>query len=448
MKNRKLNSGFVKRAQGRLLLYFLAAIVIGAAVLKLPVMYKAGCLKWIDALFVAASAVCVTGLSTVKMAGFTFWGKLWILVLIQIGGFGIMTLSSSILLALGRKMSFSDALMISNLNDSFSLRGTESLTWGVFMYTFIAEGLGVLLMLPGMLFAVDGFSSSAGFGEALGSAVFLSISSFCNAGFSPFPDSLAGEGWWRWVQTVSLLLMITGGVGCYVIYDLKQRFCHRSCTLHAHTKLVLWTTAILLVGGALCIGALDWAGGGSLYWFDALYFSATARTCGFSTVPVENLPSTVQAVLIFLMLIGGSPGGTAGGIKTTTVALVFAAIYSVLRGNSEVLLFDRKVPTINVLRAFAIILIFSLMGCVGAIFLQTRQPDTDLFDTAFEAISALTTTGLSIGDTTAGLSWGGKLFLVFFMFFGRVGPFAVLLFLLDREKHTSIEYPEERIIIG
>ena len=144
-----------------------------------------------------------------------------------------------------------------------------------------------------------------------------------------------------------------------------------------------------------------------------------------------------------VMLRMNTPGGTAGGIKTGTVALVFAAILSVLRGDSEVLLFNRRIPTMNVLRAFTIILIFTLLGAVGAIYLQTREPGGDFFN-----ISALTTTGLSIGDTTAKLSAGGKLFLVFLMFMGRVGPFTVLLFLLGREKHTPIRYPEERIIIG
>ena len=440
MKNRKLKNGFVKRGQSYFLLSFIFLIAAGAAVLKLPCMYRGG-LEWIDALFVATSAVCVTGLSTVELTDFTIWGQLVVLVLIQLGGLGIMTLSASILLAIGRGLSFSDALVVSNLNDSFSLRGTESLLQTVITYTFVTETAGVLLMLPGLLFTVDGV------GNGIWSALFLSVSSFCNAGFSPVPDSMAQVG--RWAQFVSLLLMITGGIGVYVVYDLKQRVRGQRRTLHVFTKLVLWTTAILLVLGMIGEWVLCWAAGDSVTWFDAFYFSATSRTCGFYTVPPAELHHPAQSLLIFLMLIGGSPGGTAGGIKTGTVALVFAAILSVLRGDSEVLLFNRKIPTMNVLRAFTIILIFSLLGAAGAVYLQTREPpDADFFNIAFEAISALTTTGLSIGDTTAKLSGGGKLFLVFLMFMGRVGPFTVLLFLLGREKHTPIQYPEERIIIG
>ena len=439
MKNRKLKSGFVKRGQSFFLLSFVGLIVAGAALLKLPFMYE-GDLEWIDALFVATSAVCVTGLSTVEITDFTIFGQLAVLVLIQLGGLGIITLSASILLAVGRGLSFSDALLISNLNDRFSLHGTESLLRTVVTYTFVAEAAGFILMLPGALSSVEGVWNG------IWAALFLTVSSFCNAGFSPVADSMAKLN--RWVQFVSLLLMITGGIGVYVVYDLRQFFRRQRSTLHVYTKLVLWTTAILLVFGAAGVCIFCWADGSSIGWFDAFFFSATSRTCGFYTVPPGTLPATAQSLLVFLMLIGGSPGGTAGGFKTSTVALVFSAILSVLRGDSEVLIFNRKIPTMNVLRAFMIILIFTLLGAVGAVFLQTREPHMELFDITFEAISALTTTGLSIGDTTARLSADGKSFLVVLMFLGRVGPFTVLLFLLGREKHTPIQYPEERIIIG
>lgn len=440
MKNRKLKSGFVKRGQSFFLLSFVVLIVAGAALLKIPCMYKAGNLGWIDSFFVATSAVCVTGLSTVSLTDFSFFGQLVILLLIQLGGLGIMTLSAAILLAIGRGLSFSDALLISNLNDSFSLHGTESLLRTVITYTFVVEAAGFILMLPGLLLSVEGVWNG------IWGALFLSVSSFCNAGLCIFDDSLAKIH--RWAQFVCFLLMVIGGIGVYVIYDLRQRFRRIRRTLHVHTKLVLWTTAVLLVLGAAWVWVFCWASGSSIDWFDAVFFSATSRTCGFYTVPVGALPSTAQVLLVFLMLIGGSPGGTAGGVKTSTFALVFVAIFSVLRGDSEVLLFNRKIPTVNVLRAFAIILIFSFLGAVGAVFLQTREPGMDLFQVTFEAISALTTTGLSIGDTTAKLSVDGKWFLVIFMFLGRVGPFTVLLFLLGREKHTPIQYTEERIIIG
>ena len=439
MKHKKLKNGFVKRGQLNFLLSFVFLIVVGASLLQIPFMYN-GDLEWIDALFVATSAVCVTGLSTVEITDFTIFGQFVILVLIQLGGLGIMTLSASILLAAGRVFSFSDALLISNLNDSFSLRGAESLMRTVVNYTITVEAAGFILMLPGILVSVEGV------GNAIWGALFLSVSSFCNAGFSPVPDSLAKVHFWA--QFVSLLLMITGGIGVYVVYDLDQLIRRQRRTLHVHTKLVLLTTAILLISGAVGVWVFCWVNGSNIGWFDSFFFSATSRTCGFYTVPPGELPRTAQSLLVFLMLVGGSPGGTAGGIKTSTVALVFAAILSVLRGDSEVLLFNRKIPTMNVLRAFTIILIFTLLGGIGTMFLQTREPQMNLYQVTFEAISALTTTGLSIGDTTARLSSDGKSLLVILMFLGRVGPFTVLLFLLGREKHTPIQYTEERIIIG
>ncbi len=302
MKNRKLKNGFVKRGQSSFLLSFIFLIVIGAVLLKLPFMYG-GDLAWIDSLFVATSAVCVTGLSTVELTDFTIWGQAVVLALIQLGGLGIMTLSASILLAVGRKFSFSDALLISNLNDSFSLHGTESLTRTVINYTFIAEAAGFVLILPGMLIAVGGFQSAARFGSAVWGALFLSVSSFCNAGFSPVADSLVGVG--RWVQFVCFLLMVTGGIGVYVIYDLMLRIGGWRRTLHVHSKLVLLTTAILLVLGAAGLWIFCWADAGDISLFDALFSSATARTCGFYTVPPAAMPPTAQALLVFLMLIGG-----------------------------------------------------------------------------------------------------------------------------------------------
>ena len=511
MKHKKFKNGFTKRGQLLVLVGFLVAIGVGAVLLRLPFMSK-GDLKWTDAFFVATSAVCVTGLSPVGIANFSIWGQAVVLVLIQLGGLGIITLSTALLLAFGGGLSFGDSLMISNLNERFSLRGTESLLWTIVFYTFVVETAGFLLMLPGMLILNDNFKSPTGCLVAVGESIFLSVSSFCNAGFSPVTDSLRQVS--RWVQFVSLLLMITGGIGIYVVYDLKERVFNRRrpkplggrhllwipavllifgalgewlfslarvgsrgpfaglllliaagvgiyvvherrasvagqrYPLHIHSKLVLWTTGGLLVFGAVFAYCLCRVEAKDISGFDALFLSATARTCGFYTVPLAALPESVQTLLLYLMLIGGSPGGTAGGIKTSTVALVVVAILSVLRGDSEVMLFNRRIPTMNVLRGFTIILIFTVLAGVGAVFLQSWETGLDPQDVAFEAISALTTTGLSIGNTTSRLSDGGKWLLVLFMFLGRVGPFSVLGFLLGREKHSQIQYPEERIIIG
>ena len=436
LKNGDLQSGYVKRGQCLFLISFVGMIVAGTLLLKIPGMYGKGSLPWLDALFTATSAVCVTGLTVKPIADFSFPGQLVVMLLIQAGGLGM-----SILLALGRGLSISNSLLISNLNDKFSLRGTESLLRIVMIYTAVAEGVGFLAILPGVWLLSD-----YGFGEALWGSLFLSVSSFCNAGMTTFRDSLVGIHWSA--QLVSSVLAIIGGLGIYVIYDLVQVSWRRQKRLRVHSKLVLVMTAVLLVVGTLGIWCSGWVNGKSIDLFDAYFFSVTARTCGCYTSAVADLPSVSRMILMLLMLIGGSPGSTAGGIKTSTVALALVAIIGTLRGDPETILFKRHIPTINVLRSFTIILLFTFLSCFGIWLLGWNEPNIELADTAFEAVSALTTTGLSVGDTTAHLSSGGKCPLVAFMLIGRIGPFTALLFLMGREKPGQLKYPEERVIIG
>ena len=452
MKNGDLQSGFVKRGQSLFLLSFIGLILGGALLLWLiPGIYGKGKLAWVDALFMATSSVCVTGLTVKSVAEFSWGGQLVIMLLIQLGGLGIMTLSASILLALGKGLSFGESLLISNLNDKFSLRGTESLLRTVMGYTFAMEGAGFLALLPGMWLSDrigfwKGLWGGTGFWKGVWDALFMSVSSFCNAGMTPFPDSLVGIH--RSAQLVCAALAIIGGLGIYVIYDLLQVARRRQNHLRVHSKLVLVTTVVLLIAGTLGLRIFGWATGKALEWPDAFFFAVTSRTCGWYTSPVAGLPNISKALIMLLMLIGGSPGSTAGGIKTSTVALALAAIIGTLRGDPETLIFKRRIPAINVLRSFTIILIFSLLGCTGALLLEMLEPDMDLASTAFEAVSALTTTGLSVGDTTARLSVNGKLLLVTWMFLGRIGPFTLLLYLMGREKPGPLKYPEERVIIG
>ena len=440
MKNGDLQSGYVKRGQRFFLLSFGMLILLGTLLLKIPGMYRPGPLSWVDALFTATSSVCVTGLTVKSISDFSFFGQLVVILLIQAGGLGIMTLSASILLALGRGLSFGNSLMISNLNDKFSLRGTESLLRTVMIYTFAAEAAGFLALLPGMWF------SGIGFWKGLWGALFMSVSSFCNAGMTPFPNSLIDIT--RAAQLVCALLAITGGLGVYVIYDLLQVARRRQTRLRVHSKLVLYTTVTLLVVGTIAIWSFGQATDRKLPWFDAFFFAVTSRTCGCYTAEVAALPHISRAFIILLMLIGGSPGSTAGGIKTSTVALALAGIVGTLRGDPETLVFKRRIPNTNVLRAFTIIILFVLISAVGALTLELLETKIVSSDTAFEAVSALTTTGLSVGTTTSRLSESGKILLVVFMFLGRVGPFTALLFLMGREKHGQLKYPEERVIIG
>ena len=349
-----------------------------------------------------------------------------------------MTLSASILLMLGRGLSFSDTLLISNLSDNFSLRGTEGLTRTVVNYTLVCEAIGMLIMLPGFLVKYP-------FGESLWYSFFHAITGFCNAGLSPFSESLAGQT--RLTQFGVAAMIVLGGLGVYVIYDLFQVVRRRSTSLRLHSKVVLFTNTILIVAGAVLLWILALVNRGSLPWFDAFFLSISARTAGFTTFDVTGLPAGSVTLLIVLMLIGASPGSTGGGMKTSTVAVAAAAILNTLKGNAEVLLFRRKVPTGNVMRAFTIIVLFLLLTCCGAVSIQLLMPGAEMMEAFFESASALSTTGLTIGGT-AKLTDAGKLVLSFFMFCGRLGPFTIMLFLLAREKQGRLRYPEERIIIS
>ena len=426
--------GVVKKGQSLFILSFLTFVFCGMLILKLPWCYRAGELAWSDALFMATSAVCVNGLSVLPIENFTLFGQTMILLMVEIGGIGIMTLSASILLMLGGGLSFSDTLMISSLSDNFSLRGTEGLTRTVVTYTLVSEAVGMVLMLPGFL-------EKYGWAESLWYSLFHAVTGFCNAGLSPFEDSLAGQS--PLVQFAVGALVILGGLGVYVIYDLLQLIRRREIHLRVHSKVVLLTNLILIAGGAVLIwffGVINdrWIG-----WFDALFLSVSSRTAGFTTFDIAALPASTTTLIIIFMLIGASPGSTGGGMKTSTVAVIF----NTFKGNPEVLMFRRRVPAAQVLRAFTIIVMFTLLACVAAMAIQMITPGSAMMEAFFEAASALGTTGLTIGGT-AKLTTEGKLLLSFLMFIGRIGPFTIMLFLLGREKTVRLKYPDERVIIG
>lgn len=429
---------YVKKGQALFILSFAALIACGTLLLKLPVAHETP-LSWSDAWFMATSSVCVTGLTTVPVGEFTPFGQIVILLLIQLGGIGIMTLSASILLLLGRGLSFSNTLLISNLSDNFSLAKTEGLTRTIIQYVLVSEAVGFCLLLPGFIEKHPIF-------DAIWYSFFHAISAFCNAGMSPFPDSLISQS--RWIQAVMAGLIVFGGLGVYVIYDLRMAFHNRNYRLRVHSRLVLsWTLGLILAGAGL-LWVTSQIGTHPLGWFDAFFQSITARTAGFSTVNIETLPGTSLTLLIILMLIGGAPGSTAGGMKISTVALVVLSILGTFKGRQEVHMFKRTIPIANVLRAYAIIVTFILLLCGGAVFLNLLTPHKfEITSCFFESASALSTTGLTTG-ATASLTTPGKIYLVFYMFIGRLGPFTFMLFLLSRERKWRLRYPEERIIIS
>ncbi|MBE6356966.1 MAG: potassium transporter [Lentisphaerae bacterium] len=426
--------------KGGLPLSFAALIAAGTLLLLLPGVCN-GELGVPDAFFTACSAVCLNGLLTVHTAEFTFFGQFIILILIQLGCFGILSLSAIILLFSGKGLSFDNMLIMYNLNDRFSLGGTESLLKTIAHYTFIVEALGAVLMFPGFL--VQGF----GFFTSLWYSIFYSVGSFCNAGIGPLPGDIAQAG--RYIQSISLVLIFLGGLGIYVIYDLLQKVYDPKHRVKLHTRIVLVCCGVLIFVGTFSLYLLSLAPSGcDLPFFDAFYLSITSRTAGYSTVDLAELSPSCRTLIIILMLIGGSPGSTAGGLKTTTLAVIFAALFSSFKGDNAVIIFGRTIPLRIVLRSFTIAVIFILMAVFGGLLLSAYSPHLTDRQCFFEISSALGGTGLDAGGITPQLSLGGKLLVAFFMFTGRVGPLTIILFFVGKEKPAVLHYPEERIIVG
>ena len=432
---------FIKKSQLYFIFSFMGAILIGTLLLKTPwVTHNSGPLEWIDALFISTSAVCVTGLVTVTTSGFNLAGQLIILTLIEIGALGIMTLSASIIVLMGRKMNYSNTMILSNLSEGFPLKSVDALLRTILTYSIVIQFAGFILLTYGFL-----FEGKYEFGDAVYLAFFHSISAFCNAGFSTFDSSLIGVS--PFIKIVVSFLIILGGLGVYVIYELSH-LSHKHF-LRIHTRLVLITSLILIVFGTVFFKALEYHGDSSISWLDAYFQSVTARTAGFNSIPmsVHDLHPGSIIVLIAFMLIGASPGGTGGGMKTTTAALVFISLYNTFKGNGKVLLFGREIMPNNVLKAFTIMFTFIAISIVAATWLTATEYEVSLASALFEVASALGTVGLSLG-ISSNATETGKVILIICMFVGRIGPFTMFLFLLGREKSSRLEYPEERVILG
>jgi len=412
---------------------FLLLILAGAVMLKLPFVKHSFSLSWVDALFTSVSAVCVTGLITVDTSQFNFEGQAIILALFQLGGIGIMTLTSSLILLITGEIGFARKKSIAAISDINSYSELSDVLRLVIFFTIIVEFSGAVLLTAG--FMMQGYAPA----HALWHGVFHSVSAFCNAGFSTFSDSLIDKG--SFVKLVVSALIILGGLGYYVVYDIVMN--KNSKRLKIHTKIVLLVSLGLTLSGFIIIKLTDM---NSVSLIDSFFQSVTARTAGFNTVDISSLAPASIFIMILLMIIGASPGSTGGGVKTTTI---FISIYSILRtvkGRSGVIIFNRKVPNETVMRANAVIMMYFLVISV-AVFLLLMTEKQDFVHIVFEVVSAVGTVGLSIGVTPE-LTVAGKFIIMAAMFTGRVGPTAFLLIMIHNYKQSRVDYIEERLIIG
>jgi trk system potassium uptake protein TrkH len=426
---------------------FVLLIAIGTALLALPAASAAG--EWtplLDALFTATSAVCLTGLVVVDTGNYwSGFGQAVILALIQIGGFGFMTSSTLLLLLIGRRVSLRERLLLREALGGGGLGSVLTLARRVFVFTVVAEAAGVALLTGHFLTAVDAPT-------ALWWGLFHAVSAFNNAGFDLVGGyrSLIPYNHSPLVVLTIAALFIVGALSYTTVEDVVRR--RRFGPLALDSKLVLTTTlGLLLVGTALLLfteranaatlGALD-AGPRLL---NAFFLSAT-RTAGFTTVDVGKLSDDGLLVLIALMFIGGSAGSTAGGIKVQTFGLLFFAIVAAVRGTDDVQAFRRRVPTNLVLRAIAIALLGVGWAFVIAFALNVTEQSLALHN-IFEAVSAISTTGLSTGMTPEVSPWGRGV-LILAMFTGRLGPLTLALALAARERPARYHWPEESIKLG
>ncbi len=428
----------IKKSQLYFIFSFLLTITCGAALLKLPFMWRGDHpLAWIDALFTATTTVTTTGLMTVPFTQFSFFGQAVILMLIQVGGIGIMWLSASIMLMLSKKFSYTDTLMLSNISDNFAVNRTEGMTRFILIYTLCCEGTGFLLLFPAFLFG------STPVPEALWQAAFLAVSGFCHAGISHFPASMTGMG--LIIKLTVAGLIIAGSLGFYFIYDLYLHY-RRPARLSVQSHIVLFATCLLLIGGTLLIWCIQHLAGQPVNWVDAFFQSASARSAGFTSVNMDTMTGGSVALLIVLMLIGAAPGSTGGGVRVTSVALAAAAVFNTFQGNPRVLIRHREIPLSNVMKAFVLILTMITLVAVGTVLIQslTRCDSEWAF---FQTVSALTTTGMELRPPQD-LTTEAKVLLITYMFIGRVGLFTFFLFLLDRERRSRLIYPKELIVVN
>lgn len=434
---------------------FLAVISIGTFLLVLPISTSSG--AWNDpivALFTATSAVCVTGHIVVDTGTyFSTWGQVVILALIQVGGLGYMTANTFLILLLGRKFKLKEKMAIQQALDRQGMHGGRQMVRSIIATTLIFEITGIFLLLLN-------FQSEYGWGRGLWLAIFHSISAWNNAGFSLFADNLISyQASWG-INLIIPALIIFGGIGYEVIFEIytwfRDRLAHKAglLTFSLNFKIVTTTTTRLLVFGTIALFLIEVRTSSEYIdlnlgqqFLVAWFQSVTARTAGFNTVDIGAMSNTALFMIIALMFVGGSPGGTAGGIKTTTARLLTGITKSTLQGKEEVLLYERKVPASLIMKAVAVTVGSAVVVILATIAISIADYDLNFIKILFEVVSAFATVGLSTG-ITASLSVVSKVILILTMYVGRVGILLLMAALIGDPKPTTVHYPEENLLVG
>lgn len=433
------------------ILSFSAIIIIGTVLLSLPISAAEGkSISLIDAFFTATSATCVTGLSTLSLAdNFSFIGQLIVLILLQIGGLGYMTLHSSMMILLGKSFKIKNKILMQDLLDISSVSDLISMIVNIIRYTLIIELVGAVIL--SIAFSFEGYE----IGESIYYGFFHSISAFCNAGFSLFNNSLEGFATNPFISLTISSLIILGGLGFIVLKELELVFSGKKkiVNLSVHSKVVISTSFVITSLVALYIFFTEYLHAFTGYaLFDqfqlAFFQSVTTRTAGFNTISLNALYPHTLYLICLIMFIGASPGSTGGGIKTTTFAILFQSVKATLRGKDKVEFFDRLVPNHIVVRAIAIIVISLILVSFFILLMMRIEPEHDFLALFFEVVSAFATVGLSLGITPY-LTGVGKVVIILLMFVGRIGPLTLALAVgKSKSEDDQVEYPTGRLLIG
>ncbi len=437
-------------SQGILLSYFLL-IAVGTLLLYLPVSNTAE-LSLVDAFFTSTSAVTVTGLIVADTGrDFTLFGQAVILLLIQVGGLGYMTLATFFLITIGRRIGVKERMILSESLNYPGLYGLVRFLRRVIAFVLVIEFTGFLLLFARWYHSFD-------IGSALWLSVFHSVSAFNNAGFSLFSDNLVGFRADIYINVVVSLLIFVGGLGFFVMNELFLFLRGEVNRLSTHSKLVLSVSTLLIVSGTagiLLTEAFHYEGLWSLDWgerlLSAFFLSVSSRTAGFNTLDISLLSESTLFLLTLLMFVGASPGGTGGGIKTTTFAVISTAVLSFVRGKPEVVIFKRRVSD-NQIRKAMVILSLAALYIASVNLLIDRLEEKDFLATFFEVISAFSTVGLSVGSPQ-GLSFSAefsdlsKVLIALSMIVGRVGVLSFTIALVGRQEGSSLRHVEGKILL-
>ena len=434
---------------------FALVILIGAILLNLPISTKNGeNIGFLDALFTSTSAVCVTGLVAVDTS--TYWssfGQLIIITLIQIGGLGFMTVTTLFALIIKKRINLRERLLIQESLNQIDLSGLVKLTRYILLTTFLIEGTGALILSTV-------FIPQFGLYKGIWYSIFHAISAFCNAGFDlmgvvsgPFSSLTSYVNNFTISITISLLIIL-GGIGYPVILDVIKN--KKLSKLNLHSKIVIFSTVTLILFGMVFIFALEFNNpetlgnlsfGGKI--LASFFQSVTLRTAGFNTIDLGLMRECSIFLMIILMFIGASPASTGGGIKTTTIATLVLTVKSFIFQKQDIEICERRIDELTVKKSLGVFLIGLTVVVMGTLIISITDPDFSILEVGFEVVSAVATVGLSIGGSP-NLSVLGKIFIIMFMFVGRVGSLTIFMALTSRgvKKNAPIRNPEGKIIVG